>query len=165
MGIGKGFAAAVLAAAVVSGGAQSALAASCWQAQEVSAARVRDLQTRLMVAGLKCRGQGPEMLAAYNRFVVEHRASIQRHNNVLRTHFIRMQGKSGGEREYDRYTTALANAYGSTAADSGACADMVRLAKRAASAKPVELVAVAEDYGLQPEMNGGACPLRMASSR
>src|SRR3546814_14770048 len=102
----------------------------CWQASEVAAAKVRDLQTRMMVAGLKCRGYGPEMLAAYNRFVVVHRTSIQRHNGVLRARFIRTDGRSAGQRGYDRYTTALANAYGATSADPAACGEMVALAQR-----------------------------------
>src|SRR3546814_9234714 len=92
----------------------SDLGSGCWQASEVAAAKVRDLQTRMMVAGLQWRGYGPEMLATYNRFVVVHRTSIQRDNRVLRARFIRSDGRSDGQRGYDRYTTALANAYGET---------------------------------------------------
>src|SRR3546814_15329794 len=81
MKIGKNIGAAVVAVALFCVSASEAQAGSgCWQASEVAAAKVRDLQTRMMVAGLKCRGYGPEMLAAYNRFVVVHRTSIQRHN-------------------------------------------------------------------------------------
>ena len=163
--IGKGIAATALVVAMVCGGTQTAVAASCWQANEVSAAKVRDLQTRLMVAGLKCRMRGPEMLAAYNRFVVAHRDAIQRHNGTLRARFIRLEGRSQGERDYDRYTTALANAYGSTAADGQACAELAGLARQAAAVKAADLVTLAEDYGLQPEMRGGSCPMRMAASR
>src|SRR3546814_11211507 len=93
----------------------------------------------MMVAGLKCRGYGPEMLAAYNRFVVVHRTSIQRHNGVLRARFIRTDGRSAGQRGYDRYTTALANAYGATSADPAACGEMVALAQRAATARAIAL--------------------------
>src|SRR3546814_9382021 len=113
MKIGKNIGAAVVAVALFCVSASEAQAGSgCWQASEVAAAKVRDLQTRMMVAGLKCRGYGPEMLAAYNRFVVVHRPSIQRHNGVLRARFIRTAGRSAGQRGSDRYTTALANAYG-----------------------------------------------------
>src|SRR3546814_5549337 len=107
----------------------SDLGSGCWQASEVAAAKVRDLQTRMMVAGLKCRGYGPEMLAAYNRFVVVHRTSIQRHNGVLRARFIRTDGRSAGQRGYDRYTTALAHAYGATSADPAACGEKGALAQ------------------------------------
>ncbi len=165
MEIGKHIAAAGLAVAVICTSATPAFSASCWQAEEASAAKVRDLQTRLMVAGLKCRGNGPEMLAVYNRFVVAHRSSIQRYNNVLRARFIRLSGKSGGERDYDRYTTALANAYGATDADQQACDEMVVLAKRAVLARPAELVPLAEDFGLDPKMSGGVCRIRMASAK
>ena len=165
MKIRRAITAAMLAAAAICASSTPVYAASCWSAEEVAAAKIRDLQTRMMVAGLKCRGDGPEMLAAYNRFVVVHRTSIQRHNNILRGRFIRIGGKSGGERDYDRYTTAMANAYGSTEADHQACREVTALARRAASAKPVELVAIAEDYGLQPKMAGGSCPMRMASTR
>ena len=166
MKIGKNIGAAVVAVALFCVNASEAQAESgCWQASEVAAAKVRDLQTRMMVAGLKCRGYGPELLAAYNRFVVVHRASIQRHNGVLRARFIRMDGRSAGQRGYDRYATALANAYGATSADPAACGEMVGLAKRAATARAIDLVALAEDHGLEPEMKGGACPVRMASSK
>lgn len=165
MKIGKAMWAAVLAVAMVGGNAAPAFAANCWQQQEVAAAMVRDLQTRMMVAGLKCRGGGPDMLAAYNRFVRTHRGTIQKHNDILRARFIRMKGAKAGERAYDSYTTALANNYGATAADNNACEDMEKLAKRAASERAANLAAVAEDYGLKPDMDGGACKVRMASRK
>src|SRR3546814_10878141 len=134
MKIGKNIGAAVVAVALFCVSASEAQAGSgCWQASEVAAAKVRDLQTRMMVAGLKCRGYGPEMLAAYNRFVVVHRTNIQRHNGVLRARFIRTDGRSAGQRGYDRYTTALAKAYGATSADPAAWGEIVAPAPRAAT--------------------------------
>src|SRR3546814_20151443 len=105
------------------------------------------------------------MLAAYNRFGVVHRTSIQRHNGVLRARFSRTDGRSAGQRGYDRYATALANAYGATSSDPAACGEMVGLANRAATARAIDLVALAEDHWLEPAMKDVDCPVRLASSK
>jgi hypothetical protein len=79
--------------------ANTALAA-CIGARDAAALRVASLQQRLMVAGLACKAGD-----AYNRFVLGHRAELQRSDDDLKSYFVR----NGGEAGYDSYKTRLAN--------------------------------------------------------
>src|SRR5690606_30503941 len=87
--------------------ATPAAAQNCWNGAAVKAAKVRDLQTLLMVGALQCRSTEYDVLGHYNRFVKAHRATITAHNDVLKTHFVR----AGKARDYDRFTTAMANGH------------------------------------------------------
>lgn len=124
-------AAAALATCVIS---TAAPAAGCWSQADVSAAKIRELQTRLMVATLRCRASGVNILASYNAFVGSAKPAIVEANNTLKAHFA-AAGPVAGQRDYDRYTTTLANAYG--AADTGpeSCAEAANLAAEATVAR------------------------------
>ncbi len=124
-------AAAAIATCLVS---TAAPAATCWSQADVSAAKVRELQTRLMVAALRCRASGVNILASYNAFVGNAKPAIVAANDQLKAHF-GAGGPVAGQRDYDRYTTTLANAYG--AADTGpeSCAEAANLAAEATNAK------------------------------
>ena len=57
-----------LAATAMAAGAVPAHAAmSCWNENETAAARVRDLQSRLMVDALRCRAYGIDILSRLQR--------------------------------------------------------------------------------------------------
>ncbi len=132
-------AAAAIATCFVS---TAASAATCWSQADVSAAKVRELQTRLMVATLRCRATGVNILASYNAFIGNAKPAIVAANDQLKAHFA-ASGPVAGQRDYDRYTTTLANAYG--AADTGpeSCAEAANLAAEATNAKG-DLAAFAE---------------------
>lgn len=106
--------------------------AACWTAPELAAAQVRDMQSRLMVATLRCRAGGLDVTAAYNAFVQANRSRLEGANMTLKAHFW-VDGPVEGQRAYDRFTTALANAYG--AGDTGAesCAEAAAQATEAAA--------------------------------
>lgn len=124
------FAAALLcAAAPVAASAQD----MCWTQDELAAARVRDLQSVLMVAALQCRNSGHDVLAQYNSFVIAGRETITRQNDVLKARFVRLHGAREGQRQYDRFTTALANDH-SADARNGFCGSMTVLAAEATQA-------------------------------
>lgn len=74
--------------------------AGCLAPRDVAALKVASLQQRLMVAGLTCRSDSD-----YNRFVLAHRAELQRSDDDLKAYFIR----NGGEAGYDSYKTRMAN--------------------------------------------------------
>jgi len=74
--------------------------AGCLAAREAAALKVASLQQRLMVAGLTCKADGD-----YNRFVLAHRAELQRSDDDLKAYFVR----NGGEAGYDSYKTKMAN--------------------------------------------------------
>lgn len=155
-------AALVLAMAV---GQAQAATSDCWSAQEVSAAKVRDLQTMLMVAGLRCRGTRTDVLAGYNRFVAINRAAIMDVNARLKTHFNTAFGPAEGQRRYDRFTTALANAYGAGGSGTANCDDMAALAEEAAAARGsgAVLTALANARGLDPDLPTQRCSVMIAA--
>ncbi len=135
----------------------------CWSAQEISAAKVRDLQTMLMVAGLRCRSGGTDVLSGYNRFVAANRTALVEVNDRLKLHFKTMHGTAEGQRNYDRFTTALANAYGAGGSGAGNCENMASLAAEAAAARgsSTALIVIADNYGLDPNLP--VCAVRIAA--
>ena len=76
---------ALAGSAVAGTGAQ----AHCWQTEEVSAATIRDLQSLLMVAALRCEVAGHGMTADYNSFLRANKLTIQQMNYRLKAHFIK----------------------------------------------------------------------------
>jgi hypothetical protein len=92
--------------------------AACWEPEEYEAARMRDLQTVLMVSALKCGRADPAMPAAYNRWVGRAKEQLIEGEKKLLTHFVR----EGDRAKYDKFTTALANRYSEYAEDPRFCA-------------------------------------------
>lgn len=164
MGTLRAAAIAALGIVLTAGQAQAA-ANDCWSAQEISAAKVRDLQTMLMVAGLRCRTSGIDVLAGYNRFVVINRSAIIEANSRLKLHFSSAYGAVEGQRSYDRFTTALANAYGAGGSGAGDCNDMADLAEDAAAARGsmAALLSLADKRGIRPDTPSRRCSVEMAS--
>jgi hypothetical protein len=91
--------------------------AACWEAEEYEAARMRDLQTMLMVSALKCGRSMPEMPAAYNKWVARERGQLLEGEKHLVSHFVR----EGDKLRYDKFTTALANRYSELSDDLRFC--------------------------------------------
>lgn len=139
-----------------------ARAERCWAKDEIAAAKVRELQSMLMVAALRCRASGIDILPSYNRFVSANRRTITAMNDRLKFHF-GVGGTAEGQRGYDRFTTALANAYGAGSTGEDSCADMAELSDEAAAASgPAELIAIAERA--VPRRARGRCPVTIAQA-
>jgi hypothetical protein len=98
--------------------AATPVAAACWEPEEYEAARMRDLQTVLMVSALKCGRADPEMPGAYNKWVGRAKGKLVEGEQKLLAHFVREGDKS----KYDKFTTALANRYSEYAEDPRFCA-------------------------------------------
>lgn len=133
-------------------------AAECWNPTQAAAARVRNLQSRLMDATLRCHMVGVDISAAYNGFVRESRAALQGANAVLRARL--------GERDYDRLVTAQANAADLQPLDVESCG-MVAEAARTASAAGgnVEaLLALEAEHGGATDLPGGVCGITFAAA-
>ena len=145
---------------VTTAAAPADAAMSCWNDSQVAAARVRDLQSRLMVDALRCRAYGIDILGAYNEFVRSNRATIQAANAVIMAQFSRGFGRAA-QTEYDRFTTALANAYGGDETSGESCAEAATVAAEAVAANgDIErLVEIEERFGPAPALPGGQCPL------
>ncbi|HEX8365805.1 MAG TPA: hypothetical protein VF603_11045 [Allosphingosinicella sp.] len=133
---------------------------SCWNETQVAAAQVRNLQSRLMVDALRCRAFGIDILGAYNEFVRTNRATIQAANLVIMAQFAHGFGR-GAQTEYDRFTTALANAYGADRTTGETCAEAASVAAEAVAAGgDIErLVEIEQRFGPAPTLPGGQCPL------
>jgi hypothetical protein len=136
--------------------------AACWKADHVAAAKVRDLETMLMVSALRCRAQG-NMLARYNKFVVQARPALMQVNDSLRSHFAEAVGQGRALNAYDGYVTKIANRYGA-GVEGLSCADMVSITDAAIGEKPSfqALAALADRAGVQPLLDGDTCPVNFA---
>lgn len=148
-----------LAAAALIWAQPASAAMSCWDRQETDAAKIRDLQSRLMVATLRCRAMGIDVLGAYNDFVRINRSALQQANFVIKAQFNRGYGFEG-QRFYDSFTTALANGYGGDATSFEVCEETAAVAAEAALAEgdAARLVDLADRTGQAPELPGGVCP-------
>ena len=139
-------------------------AMACWNEHETAAAKIRDLQSRLMVATLRCRAIGVDVLTAYNDFVRINRSTLQQANGVIKAQFERGYGLEG-RRFYDSFTTAMANQYGADATSGAVCEGTAAVAAEAVAAEGdvVRLVELADRTGGSPELPGGVCPVTLTA--
>ena len=141
--------------------------AACWSVDHVSAARVRDLQTFLMVETLRCNAMGFNISEEYNAFVRGNRAAIGQANNLLKSYFIKASGPVYGQSAYDRFTTRLANSYGSARTNEDTCDQAASISAEAAqmdnSSEGLEMIA--DRQGLDPALPGGRCGQGSMASR
>jgi len=139
--------------------------AACWTPAEVDAAAVRDLQSRLMVAALRCENSEHSLLADYNRFIRENRPLLRMGNQVLKSHFAKGNTRKQAIKKYDRYAVSLANSYGAGSGDLSECKSMQILARTAANSNGQQnsLVKLARDYSLNPVLPNGRCGIVLAS--
>lgn len=153
----------VLAAglAMVSGEAQAAL--GCWSDTAYEAAQLRDLDTMLMVATLRCRMKGADFSADYNRFVVEKRPILAAANVEIQSAFAQSVGKVKALGAYDDMMTKIANSYGNGMTGMS-CNDFAALARTAAEAPAVRasLVTLANAIGSKPPVPLTRCSASVA---
>ena len=152
----KRVATALALAGLAQGGAAQA---TCWSEDAVEAAQIRTLETMLMVASLRCRDSGTDLLPSYNAFVRGHRAMLTVMNDRLRAHF-------GNLNAYDRYVTSVANRYGGGAIGLD-CEDMAGLlaSARNASGSADELTGIAQKARIRASIPGERCAVTLAQAR
>jgi hypothetical protein len=156
-------AAPIAAALLFAQPAQAAMA--CWDQQPAAAAKVRDLQSRLMVAALRCRAMGVDVLGAYNDFIRQNRGTLQAENGLIHAQFETGYGKDA-DSYYDRFATGLANRYGGDSTNAEICEETASAAQEgAAAAGDVgKLLALADRFGASPDLPGGTCPPAWAAA-
>lgn len=132
-------------------------AQACWSDTQVAAAKIRDMETMLMVSALRCRLSGQDFLAEYNGFVSQSRVALTRVNDDLRGHFDDLDG-------YDRYVTSIANRYGA-GVEGLACDDMASIlsAAKAEGGTYDGLARLAEAAQIAPRLDGGQCAVEIAA--
>ena len=136
--------------------------AACWSDAAVSAAKIRDLETMLMVSALRCRAADNAMLHQYNGFVTRSRPALAAVNQTLRTQF----AGEGGLNAYDRFVTAIANRYGAGVEGLG-CDDMTSIlsAAEAEDGSMAGLARLANAAGVEPRLNGERCTKTITAAR
>jgi hypothetical protein len=141
--------------------------AACWTTEHADAARVRDLQTFLMVETLRCSAIGYNISRQYNAFVRGNRAAIGQANDKLKAFFIRSSGPVYGQSAYDRFTTRLANTYGASPTDADTCDSARSVAEEAAMMQNdgEGLLMIADRQGLDPALPGGLCGRNSMAAR
>ncbi len=141
--------------------------AACWMADHADAARVRDLQTFLMVETLRCSAIGFNISRQYNAFVRGNRGAIVQANDTLKAFFIKSSGPVYGQSAYDHFTTRLANTYGASPTDASSC-DSARSVAEEATLMDNDsegLMMIADRQGLDPALPGGLCGRNMMAAR
>ena len=159
--LGKLVAVASLGSMTLDGTAQAA----CWSPIEVEAATLRELQSRLMVASLRCAKSNHDVLPHYNAFVRSKRHLLISGNDILKAYFGKHNSRNAAVRAYDSFAVSLANRYGAGSGDLSECESMNKLAFSAASSEPshAALVRIARENGLEPILPGGRCGIVIAS--
>ncbi|HEX4738918.1 MAG TPA: hypothetical protein VH331_15300 [Allosphingosinicella sp.] len=165
MGIPVSKAALAFSAAALLATQPAQAAMGCWNAQQAAAAKVRDLQSRLMVAALRCRAIGIDVAGAYNDFVRRNRDALQATNGLIHARFETGYGQDA-DLYYDRFATSLANRYGGDATNGEICDEAASAAQEAAAAAGNlgKLLAIADRFGPAPELPGGACGMAEAAA-
>lgn len=115
--------ATIAAAVMIFGVASSATAFEDFTHAERDSLNVRHLQSELMVAALSC-----DLRPQYNATVKRFEAELVGHGQDLKQLFKRTYGR-GGERELNRFVTALANQSSASSLSRGAsyCAESAQL--------------------------------------
>lgn len=151
----KALSAAAAAVALVS----TPVGAACWSHEETAAATIREFQSMLMVATLRCQVAHHDITAEYNDFLRANKVLIQRQNDRIKAHFVKTHGPASGQKAYDAFTTHLANGYGAEGSSGEICDNMASLAREATlMAGNVDgLLLLADRQGLITEVPGGTC--------
>ncbi len=133
--------------------------AHCWNEREASAAQVRELQIKLMVAALRCRAARMDITADYDDFVASQRSAIDHARFVIKQHFA---AEGGTQADYDRFGTSLANGYGDDPTTDGSCAEAAMIAHDASMIAPVALEPFAAARLFPASLPGGRCGMMPA---
>lgn len=157
-----------LARQIISFGILAALstqpAQACWSNAAQDAAKIKHLNTMLMVTALRCRSTSDNFLPQYNRFVTKYSSLIGSQNNQLRNHLSATYGARGAEGALDRMSIGYAKSYG-TGHKAMDCRQLKDLADKLATETHgvMSMVAVADASVIGQSWSGASCPARMAT--
>lgn len=155
------FCGAALAGALMATSTAPAMAApTCWSADLVRAAKLRQLDVMLMVGSLRCRGTAQDYRAAYDRFLLRHRPLLGNANLAILGEMRVRLGSVGALQALDQASVRMANRYGEQAGYG--CADLAELTAALADSADGALphaaeMLVGEDVALV------ACPVQVAA--
>src|SRR3546814_15851668 len=81
---------------------------TCWHSYEIEAARVRALQTMLIMSALKCGSAGGTLESQDNAFVNKKRPLLTGQPNSRNDRFLPQRRNDGRQAAYVHFTTHLA---------------------------------------------------------
>ena len=146
--------AAALALAATGAAVPAQAQGHCWAEREVAAAQVREMQTMLMVAALRCRAAHIDISADYNGFITTQKDALEHANLVIKQHF----AAAGGEQaDYDHFATSLANGFGDDQTNESSCAEASALAHDATLAAPAAIEGMAMARVFPTALPDGSC--------
>ena len=139
-------------------------AQACWTNAAQDAAKIKHLNTMLMVTALRCRNTADNFLPDYNRFVARHNGLIGAQNAELKKHLSATYGASGAEGALDRMSIGYANSYGTGHKTMG-CSQLRELAAKLSSGPlgVANMAAEADTVIIGQSWSGESCPTRMAN--
>lgn len=141
-------------------------AQACWTNAANDAAKIKHLNTMLMVTALRCRNTSDNFLPQYNRFVSKHNALIGSQNNLLKSHLAKTHGARGAEGALDRLSIGFANSYGMGHKKLG-CRDLKQLAASLSTSNHgVATMALEADKAVDHRsLPGARCPTKVAGGQ
>jgi len=153
----------ILAAIGIATTVAASPASACWSPRAVEAAQVRDFETMLMVATLRCRTKDVSIGEDYNRFVRDKRAVLTVVNDELRSQFVPGRTSNAALEAYDRFVTSIANTHGG-GSPSRECADFHNMLNAALAAETARgaLLDLAVQAGSDPALPEERCLVQIA---
>ena len=151
---------AAIACALAATTTTSAIAApSCWSADLMKAARLRQLDVMLMVGSLRCRSSAHDYRAAYDRFLLRHRPMLGNANMVMLGEMRGRLGSVAALDTLDRASVRMANRYGEQAGYG--CGDLGEVTAALAESGGEAVVQAAETL-VGDDIALEACPVQFA---
>lgn len=137
---------------------------ACWTNAAQDAAKIKHLNTMLMVTALRCRNTADNFLPQYNRFVTKHNSLIGSQNAALKGHLAQTYGARGAEGALDRMSIGFANSYGN-GHKSMNCKQLKELAAKLSSESHgvVTMAAAADSMVVGQSWSGPVCATRIAT--
>ncbi len=143
--------------------APAAAAAACWQAAEIGAARINELETLLMTTSLRCRTVGIDFRDEHDRMVTSYNPMFAAAQDRLKVHY--GAKTAAGRLEFQSYITTIANRYGTGQVNAATC-QRFQIIHRELSHGPADadlLATIAMAMVRDPWLDGPRCPAAQAS--
>ena len=141
-------------------------AQACWSSASQDAAKIKHLNTMLMVTALRCRNTADNFLPQYNRFVTKHNALIGSQNSLLKIQLAQTSGAGGALNALDRMSIGYANSYGNGHRYMN-CGDLKQLAMELSTQSHgvATMAALADSVVVGQSWSGQACAVNIAQRR
>jgi hypothetical protein len=141
-------------------------AQACWSNVEQDAAKIANLNQKLMVSGLRCRFGKDNFLNDYNRFVTRNNSLLAGQHAVIKSRYARTHGANAANAELDRFMIGLANHYGGGNGNPD-CGQLKDLAGHMSSSRldTASLAKLADQHAGVPHQAARSCGVAVANRR